>query len=105
MNLEQKLAYVAEEVKKVEKWAEENRSSRWYDDFVGEISWKLREVRMFARENTVPFIVSAEEIADKHYDDTDGYSEEESSSYYEEESSEYDEPEEEDDEDTEESNY
>lgn len=104
MNLEQKLAYVAEEVKKVEKWAEEHRNSYWYDNFHDRIVDELHDVRQFAKENNIPFIVSAEEIARKNYDDADGYSEDESSSYYEEESSDYEE-EEEDDEETEESNY
>jgi hypothetical protein len=106
MNLEEKLAYVAEEVKKVEEWAKENRSCYWYEDYHYNIVSRLLEIKKFAKENEIPFLVSATEITDKNYDSTDGYSEEESSSYYEElESSEYEEDEDEEDEDTEESNY
>jgi len=107
MKLEQKFAYVAEEVKKVEEWAANNSNSYWYNDFIYQITCKLRPIKQFAEENNIPFVVSAEAIAEKHYDDTDGYSEEESSSYYEEpESSEYEEEEYDESEyETEESNY
>jgi hypothetical protein len=108
MKLSEKLAYIAGEVKKVEAWAEDNNSSYWFDQFVSEINYKLNHIRRFAQENNIPFIVDAEDIARKNYDDTEGYSEEESSSFYEDESSNYDESEyeeEEDDEETEESSY
>jgi hypothetical protein len=93
MNLQEKMQYVADEVKKVEAWAENNRSSHWYDDFVWEINSRLKPIKKFADENGIPFFVDAEVIADKHYDDTDGYSEEESSSEWDYDDSEYDESE------------
>lgn len=100
MTIEKHFAHVAEKVKEIEAWAEGNRSSYWFDDFVYEIQGRINEVKKYADENGVPFFVDASDIARKNYDDTDGYSEEESSSeYYEEESSYYEEEEEEEDDD------
>lgn len=94
MTIEKHFAHVAEKVKEIQAWAEENRSRFWFDDFVHEIQEQIDEVAAYAGEHDVPFFMSAREVADKNYDDADGYSEEESSSeYYEEESSEYEEEE------------
>lgn len=100
MTIEKHFAHVAEKVKEIEAWAQENRSSYWYDDFVYQIRRRIEEVKHYADAEGVPFFMDANEVADKNYDDADGYSEEESSSeYYEEESSEYEEEEEEEDDD------
>lgn len=102
--LETHLQIIAEKVKEVEKWAEENRDRHWFDEYLFQIQYRLNEIKKYAEENNVPFLANARDIAEKHYDDAYGYSEEESSSSsYEEESSSY--YEEDDDEDSDESNY
>jgi hypothetical protein len=95
---------VAEKVKKIEQWAKENRSSYWYDDYSSRLREMVNEVKKYAGEHNVPLFINYVDIADKNYDDIDGYSEEESS-YYEEESSYYDEEDEDEDEDDDESDY
>lgn len=86
--MEANFKHVADEIKKVEAWAKENENKYFFDDFHDNIVDQLVDVQQFAKENNVPMVVTAESIARKFYDDTDGYSEdEESSSEYEEESS------------------
>jgi phenylacetate-coenzyme A ligase PaaK-like adenylate-forming protein len=103
MNIQEKMQHIADEVKQVETWAKANNNSYWYNEYVSRIETKLRPIREFAKFHKLPFTIDAETIADKNYDDTDGYSEEESSSsYYEEDySSDYDESEYEEDESSE----
>ena len=86
--LEANFKHVADEIKRVELWAEKNRSDYFFDEFHDNIVDELAEVQQFAKDNNVPILITAETIARKFYDDADGYSEdEESSSEYEEESS------------------
>jgi hypothetical protein len=77
---------VAEMMKELEKWADEKRLAYWFDNYVREIEDRLKPIKEYAKEHQVPLFVQAETIAHKHFDDADGYSEEESS-YYEESSS------------------